>query len=44
MAAIHNGRNPTLATQGEEEKPAPAPAPSKEQILLTEIRDALRAR
>jgi large conductance mechanosensitive channel len=28
----------------EEEKPAPAPAPSKEQILLTEIRDALRAR
>ena len=28
----------------EEEKPAPPPAPTKEEILLTEIRDALRAK
>jgi len=28
----------------EEEKPAPAPEPTKQEILLTEIRDALRAR
>lgn len=26
----------------EEEKPAPPPAPSKEEVLLTEIRDALK--
>lgn len=26
----------------EEEKPAPAPAPSKEEVLLTEIRDLLK--
>jgi large conductance mechanosensitive channel len=30
--------------QQEEEKPAEPPAPSKEEVLLTEIRDALRAR
>jgi large conductance mechanosensitive channel len=28
----------------EEEKPAPPPAPTKEEVLLTEIRDALRSR
>ena len=28
----------------EEEKPAAPPAPSKEEVLLTEIRDALRAK
>ncbi|MER3522610.1 MAG: large conductance mechanosensitive channel protein MscL [Ignavibacteria bacterium] len=28
----------------EQAKPAPPPAPTKEEILLTEIRDALRAR
>ncbi|HXG00518.1 MAG TPA: large-conductance mechanosensitive channel protein MscL [Bacteroidota bacterium] len=28
----------------EESKPAPPPAPTKEEILLTEIRDALRSR
>ena len=28
----------------EEVKPAPPPAPSKEEVLLTEIRDALRAK
>jgi len=27
----------------EEEKPAPAPAPPKEEVLLTEIRDLLKA-
>jgi large conductance mechanosensitive channel len=28
----------------EEEKPAPPPPPSRQEVLLTEIRDALRAR
>jgi large conductance mechanosensitive channel len=32
------------AKKKEEEAPAALPAPSKEEVLLTEIRDALRSR
>ncbi len=32
------------AKKKEEAKPAPPPAPRKEEVLLTEIRDALKAR
>ena len=32
------------AKKKEEEAPAAPPAPSKEEVLLTEIRDALRSR
>ncbi len=32
-----------IGKKKEEEKPAPPPAPSKEEVLLTEIRDLLKA-
>ena len=31
----------SLGKKKKEEKPAPAPEPTKEEVLLTEIRDAL---
>ncbi|MBY0400284.1 large conductance mechanosensitive channel protein MscL, partial [Myxococcota bacterium] len=36
--------NTAMASMKKQEAAAPPPAPSKEEVLLTEIRDALRSR
>ena len=37
-----NGAAPAAPAPAQDPAPAPAPAPSKEEVLLTEIRDLLK--
>ena len=42
--ALVKGMNALMLKKEEAPAPAPAPAPSKEEVLLTEIRDLLAAK